>query len=165
MPTTAIHHIRLDTCEATRIADLLRFQAVGILSGDALADPREMRFETAANSPSYLAVPNIGRLDFPDDTTALSVHIRDGTINISASNLSATLSANREPPKVAGDARFSPAVRFPIFGCAREIPIHDPALFQPAFQTLPQVAGYSAATKFAHRLAEAAEWLDRPQFA
>jgi len=161
LPTTAIHHIRLDTCEAARIADLLRFQALGLLTGNALAAAGDMHFETTAHSPPYLALPNIGRLDFSDATPALSIDVRDGTINISTDSLSAMLSESGELLKIAGDVRFSPAVRFSMLGCIREIPIPDPALFQPAFQTLPQVAGYSAATKFAHRIREAAGWLDR----
>jgi HEXXH motif-containing protein len=154
-----LHHLALDSADPARPSELLRFQALGIAISAALERGTRLEFRTRIEPPVSIAIPNIGCLYFAvAGGPGMEATVAEGEAVIRHAGKEARLSIRRGH-SLDTTLRLVEAVSSDILGQSCEVPIHDAALAQPAFQSLPLLTGAREVRRFAAEVASAARWL------
>ena len=159
LPVESFAHLILDSMDIVRIADLLRFQSLGILLGGRKFQKEVGNLDFSTPPPRHLGIPNIGRISFPSGTSRFSIEREDGEISIKAKRQKYSFGI-KNGEKNNGGFLFQRSLFNKVMGHFCEIPIYDASLCQPSFQCFPQITSGSAVKQWGNDVQRAAQWLD-----
>lgn len=154
----ALHHLELDAEDVSRVADLLRYQSLGLAIAQAIMQGSALEFRTVRKPPPFLAMPFVGTLFFPGEVDGFEVVVRDQEALFRHAGGVARIRLE-DDPFPPPPLRFVRAVRCVVGEQPCEVPVHDPALAQPGFQSLPLLRGREAVSLFAAEISESSNWL------
>ena len=158
MPMEPVAHLEVDELRRDRIGDLFRYQALGILFGDAVARRSSLDITCEAAAPVRLCVPRVGGFDLSTVADPPSISSSHAGLKIRCGSSEAVV----EPDgtiRTQGLIRLEPSMLVSIGGEPVEIPVYDPSLTQWSFQSMPLLRGVRGVSAWCRRIEEADWWL------